>query len=409
MFPIDQRVVQNLWYPAPDVIPALCFALDDVPAETWRGAGDLAELATAVEPYLKRHGATKWDFIWSMERHFAEPYGPLPKATITFMAGIPDMFLGARRTAAAVSPPPATGPQGILATQVQLNRSERHGDVAVQAQPFQYEPGTDMPAEYRVWLEKLFFAHGECMIPYFGEQGRGIKSMYQEIDSSLMEQAPDAVSRMRFSNFTNEEYRHTYQFYALYGAYDPQIPFKIYEHEQQVFRAYLDLKTDGSWLDHSIFNLLSDRLGTYQAFEWVESSYAPLARVALKVVKDERGHCNMGFLHVREFIEREGEAGRAYVQKRIHEHFYPFHMAAFGGSTSKNNQMWRTWGLKQHTNDQLRAAYHTEMTLVLDHLRIDVPDFADAVTRGFEAAAVMQKAAAQRTTKNAEKQTARAS
>ncbi|MGE4014065.1 MAG: Phenylacetic acid catabolic protein [Alphaproteobacteria bacterium] len=395
MFPVDKRVVQSLWYPAPDVIPALCFALDDVPADVWAGAADLPALADAVEPYLKRHGAAKWDFIWSMERHFSEPYGPLPKATVTFMAGIPDMFLGARRSTAPAPTRPDRS-QGILASQVQLNRTEAHDDVSVLAEPFQFEPGDDMPADYRAWLEKLFFAHGECMTPYFGEQGRGIKSMYQEVDSALMEQAPDAVSRLRFANFTNEEYRHTYQFYALYGNYDPKIPFKIYEHEKQVFRAYLDLKTDGSWLDHSIFNLLADRLGTYQAFEWVESSYAPLARVALKVVKDERGHCNMGFLHVREFMEREGSAGRAHVQKRIHEHFYPFHLAAFGGGKSKNNQMWRTWGLKQHTNDQLRAAYHTEMSLVLDRLGIAIPDFDAALARGYEAAEKMQQTAQQR-------------
>lgn len=395
MFPIDKRAVQVLWFAAPDVIPALCFAVDDVPTELWQGAGDLGELAEAIAPYLERHGAQKWDFIWSMERHFSEPYGPLPKATQSFMAGIPDMFLrsdGAARVDAGRAP--STG--GILAEQAHLNRMAGYGDIEVSAAPYQFEAETAMPAEYRQWLEKLFFAHGECMTPYFGDAAKGIKNMYQEVDAVLMEQSPDAPSRLRLSNFTNEEFRHLFQFYSLYSAYDPKLPYKIYEHENQVFRAYQDLKTDGSWLDHSIFNMLADRLGTYQAFEWVQSSYAPLARVALKVVKDERGHSNMGYIHVRDFMQREGLDGRRRVQSRIDEHFYPFHLAAFGSSASLNNRMWRKWGLKQHTNDDLRAAYHAEMSLVLESLGLKVPDFKEASARGFEAAQKLQQVAMNR-------------
>src|SRR5438552_2061326 len=312
MFPIDKRSVQSVWLASADAIPSLCSAVDEVPIELWRQAGSLDELADVVKPYLDRHGARKWDFLWSMERHFSEPYGPLPKARQTFMAGIPDMFLGdggAAEPAARV----AKG-SGVLEEQAHLNRVRRNGDALAGA--YAYDVGSKLPAEYREWLEKLFFAHGECMIPYFGDEGKGIKSMYQEADAELMAQAPDAASRLRFNNFANEEYRHTYQFYRLYSEYSPTMPHRIYEHEQQVFRAYMDVKTDGSWIDYAIFNLLGDRLGTYQAFEWVQSSYAPLARVALKVVKDERGHGNMGYVHVRDFIDRSGEAGRAHVQPR---------------------------------------------------------------------------------------------
>jgi 1,2-phenylacetyl-CoA epoxidase catalytic subunit len=388
MFPVDKRSVLPLWFSAPDILPEVATAVDEVPAELWRSAADLDQLADAISPYLTRHKARKSDFIWLMERHFAAPYGPLRKARQTFMAGIPDMFLGATE---GTAPEVGAVRDGVLADQAHLNRVRRQSDVEVSASPFQYEADSDMPAEYREWLEKLFFAHGECMIPYFGNEGKGIKSMYQEVDAALMEQAPDAASRLRFANFTNEEYRHTFQFYSLYSAYNPALPFKIYEHEQQVFRAYMDLKTDGSWIDYAIFNMLADRLGTYQAFEWVQSSYAPLARVALKVVKDERGHCNMGYVHVRNFMDREGADGRRHVQKRIDEHFYPFHLAAFGGSTSKNNSMWRKWGLKQHTNDELRAAYHAEMRLVLESLDLNVPDFETAAGRGLEAAERVRK------------------
>jgi 1,2-phenylacetyl-CoA epoxidase catalytic subunit len=393
MFPVDKRLAQNLWYAAPDVIPAMCLAVDDVAVETWNAHDDLESLAEAIAPDLARRGVAVWDFVWSMERHFSDPYGPLPKARETFMAGIPDMFL--RHHGGAVAGATGAGASGgVLDQQAAINRVASQDDVTVEAAPYAFEAGSDMPDDYRVWLEKLFFAHGECMIPYFGEAAKGIKSMFQETDAALMEQAPDAASRMRFSNFTNEEYRHTYQFYELYNAYDTDIPYRIYEHETQVFRAYMDLKTDGSWIDYAIFNMLADRLGTYQAFEWVQSSYAPLARLALKAVKDERGHCNMGYLNVREFMAREGDDGRSHVQRRVDEHFYPFHLAAFGSDDSTNNVNWRRWGLKQNRNDALRAAYHDEMTLVFESLGLAPPDFDDARTRGFERVQEMRRQAA---------------
>jgi ring-1,2-phenylacetyl-CoA epoxidase subunit PaaA len=399
MFPVDKGVVQSLWYSAPDVIPELCFALDDIPSDLWNSHEDLDGLANAVEPYLRNHGARKWDFVWSMERHLSRPYGPLAKARTAFMAGIPDMFLQTR-TASNVDTSAKAVPVGVLADQVNLNRAVASSDLEIEAAPFEFEAASEMPDDYRQWLEKLFFAHGECMTPYFSDEAKGVKSMFQEVDASLMEQAPDAKSRLRFSNFTNEEYKHTFQFYMLYSEYDPNIPYRIYEHEKEVFRAYMDVKTDGSWIDYAIFNMLADRLGTYQAFEWVQSSYAPLARVSLKVVKDERGHCNMGYLNVRDFIEREGVEGRKHVQRRIHEHFYPFNLAAFGGSDSVNNRMWRKWGLKQHTNDELRAAYDVEMSAVFESLGIDVPDFEESCDHGFEAVAAMKKSAAAASTKN---------
>ncbi len=354
MFAIDKRVAQMVWYPAPDVIPQLCYALDEVPAPLWNEQSDLYELADAIEPYLQKHGARKWDFIWSMERHFSEPYGPLPKAKQSFMAGIPDMFLDAHVAA---------------------------NDVEVKVKPYQFEPGSKLPEGYQEWLEKLFFAHGECMLPIFGRDAIGQKSQYYSIDEFTLAVAPDAESRLRVNNFTSEEYKHQYQFFHVYNEFDPQIPLRIYKREQEVFRAYQDVQPREDWVDRALFHMLADRFGVYQGFEWVQSSYGPLARVSLQVVKDERGHSNYGYLHVRDALERDGSI-RPELQHRVDEFFYPMFMASFGGSKSRNNQMWRQWGLKLHSNDTLRAAYHAEMQLVLDSLGMKAPDMNVALERG---------------------------
>lgn len=381
MFPIDKRLVHVVMYPAPDVIPEILFAIDDMPMAKWNEHDDLYELADAIEPHLTRHGATKWDFIWSMERHFSEPYGPLPKAQQTFMAGIPDMFL--QDTGA---PPSTSGAriveEGVLADQAGMNLRSQ-SDVEVKAGPYQFDAGDEMPDEYVFWLNKLMFAHGECMMPYFGEKAKGHKSMFSGIDEWSLTHSPDAATRLRMNNFTAEEFKHTYQFYALYHDFDSELPVRIYEHEREVFRAYESMKAEPTWLDRSINNMMSDRFGVYQGFEWVQSSYTPLARVSLKVVKDERGHSNMGYLNVRACLDADPDA-RLKASQRITEYWYPYFMAAFGSDDSKNNRAWREWGLKQHTNPELRAAYHEEMVRVLESLGLDVPDADKALERGLE-------------------------
>jgi 1,2-phenylacetyl-CoA epoxidase catalytic subunit len=387
MFPIDKRVAQGTWYPAADVIPQLCFAVDEVPMSTWNSTEDLYELADLIEPTLARHGARKWDFIWSMERHFSEPYGPLSKARQTFMAGIPDMFL--QDETALPETTREYEVEGVLGEQSHLNRIEQQ-DLELLARPYQYEADSDMPEEYRSWLSKMFFAHGECMMPYFGDASKGHQSMFFAVDKFSMEAAPNPESRLRQNNFSNEEYKHTYQFYKLYHAYDPQIPIQIYEREHQQFRAYEGTKMEPSWMDRAIFNNIADRFGVYQGFEWAQSSYAPLARVALKVVKDERGHSNMGYIHVRESLEQGGEKARQEANRRLEEYWYPQFMASFGSPTSRNNLNWRKWGLKQHTNDQLREAFDREMRAVHESLGLETPDLETSTARGLEWAEAMR-------------------
>lgn len=378
-FPVDKRLAEVLWYPAPDVIPQLCNTLRDVPQDVWDGSGDLYELADAIEPILKKNGARKWDFIWSMERHFSEPYGPLPKARQQIMAGIPDEFL----QAAGGLPDDAANYEVGGLSNVEFARAD---DVEIKAAPYQFEADSDMPEEYANWLSKLFFKHGECMMPYFGEAAKGHKSIFTAIDESAMQLAPDAESRLRLENFSAEEYKHTYQFYSLYTEYDADIPVQIYERERETFRAYEQTAMEPTWIDRGLYNMIADRFGVYQGFQWCQSSYAPLARVSLFVCKDERGHSNMGYLHVRDGIEAGGEEARAYAQKRMKDYWYPQFMASFGSDDSRNSRAWRSWGLKMLTNKQLREAFHLEMVELNETLGIETPDQYEALDRGTEMA-----------------------
>jgi len=386
-FPIDKRLAEVLWFPAPDVVPQLCATVSEVPADVWNSTEDLYELADIIEPYLTKNGARKWDFIWSIERHFSEPYGPLPKAKNQIMAGIPDHFL---QDAGGLPENAGTYEVGG-ATDIEFVRDD---DIEVLAKPYQFEAGDDMPDEYRGWLAKLFFKHGECMMPYFGDDAEGHRGFFTAIDEHAMQLAPDAESRLRLENFSTEEYKHTYQFYKLYSAYDKNIPIEIYEREKETFRAYEQTALEMTWADRGLYNMIADRFGVYQGFQWCQSSYAPLARASLLVCKDERGHSNMGYLHVRDAIEAGGEETRQYVQQRINDYWYPQFMASFGSDTSRNSVEWRRWGLKILNNKQMRDAFHLEMIEVLESLGVQAPDRDEAMAKGNEMAkAVKEKMA----------------
>lgn len=378
MFPIDKRILPIVWYPAPDVVPQLIAAVGDVPLDVWNSTDDLYELADVIEPYITNHGGRKWDFIWSMERHFSEPYGPLPKARQQFMAGIPDEFL---QDAGGL--PEEAGSYEVSGVSEVLTRAS---DLELLAKPYEFEADDEMPEDYKFWLSKLFFKHGECMMPYFGEDAKGHKSMFSAIDEFSMQAAPDAESRLRMENFSAEEYKHTFQFYKLYSEFDAQIPVQIYERERETFRAYEQTKMENTWVDRGLYNMLADRFGVYQGFQWVQSSYAPLARVSLLVCKDERGHSNMGYLHVRDCIERYGEEGRKEAQKRLNEYWYPQFMGSFGSDQSRNSTNWRKWGLKMLSNGQMRDAFHLEMQQVNESLGLETPDKDEALARGNEMA-----------------------
>src|SRR5262245_26358735 len=136
--------------------------------------------------------------------------------------------------------------------------------------PFQFEAGDALPDDYAVALRRLFSAHGECMMPYFGTQGVGRSFRYESQDIRMLETAPDSASRLRASNFRAEEFKHQYLFYELYRSFDPTLPTQIYEEEEQKFRVVetshsaIDLD---NWTERALYNCILDRFGVYQGLE----------------------------------------------------------------------------------------------------------------------------------------------
>jgi len=125
------------------------------------------------------------------------------------------------------------------------------------------------------------------------------------------------------------------------------------------------------WIDLAWFHALIDRVGLYVGIEWTGSPYEPLARVSPLLEADEEFHTKAGFLHLEEICATS--EGTAAAQERLKK-WWPAALDMFGRSNSVNSPLYVKWGIKMHTNEQLRQKYIAEAVPEIVKLGLDVPD-----------------------------------
>ena len=136
-------------------------------------------------------------------------------------------------------------------------------------------------------------------------------------------------------------------------------------------RQYLFEYDRQDWLDLSIHHFLASKVGVMQIAEWNDMSYAPVANVVPRVFREERGHAGMGYRHLREICATA--EGKAEANERM-KVWWPMTLDMFGRSESTRNKRYRAWGLKKHTNAQLREAFIDDTIPQIEALGLDVPD-----------------------------------
>jgi len=93
--------------------------------------------------------------------------------------------------------------------------------------------------------------------------------------------------------------------------------------------------------------------------------------VSPQLEADEEFHTRSGFRHLREICATPD--GKAAVQGRLAK-WWPAALDMFGRSTSKNSPIYVKWGIKQHTNEELRQKYIAEAIPEIAKLGLMVPD-----------------------------------
>lgn len=231
-------------------------------------------------------------------------------------------------------------------------------DVEVLAGPRQFGAGDELPDEYRDLLIKLIYNHAEIL------DSKPYAAMIESQWQLALEAAPTQLDLMMMARFHYEELNHGFIFSKILRGLG--VDFENFELRQYLFE--YDRK---DWLDLSIHHFLASKVGVMQIAEWNDMSYAPVANVVPRVFREERGHAGMGYRHLREMCG--DEAGRAEANERM-KTWWPMTLDMFGRSDSTRNKRYRAWGLKKHTNAQLREAFIEDTVPQIEALGLDVPD-----------------------------------
>lgn len=206
-----------------------------------------------------------------------------------------------------------------------------------------------MPDEYREVLVHQMCANGE------GELSAG--DCYIE---SFYPLAPDADERFFCAKFAMEEVDHYRRFARLLLELGVDLSHVVHRSraERTFFPADSMTVTFHCWEERAAFSFLCELEGHYQIKEMVGSSYGPLARTAPLILKEEAGH----FAHGLALMTRAAQASdsRARAQAAL-ERFYPLALDMFGRSSSRRSEAAVRWGLRKHTNGELRELYKQDI------------------------------------------------
>lgn len=180
--------------------------------------------------------------------------------------------------------------------------------------------------------------------------------------------APTPEFKMRMARTVMEEYGHHLRFRSLMEELD--LDWQEYASRKGHLSTF-DEPLE-SWTDQVVFLALVDRAAAHQFRHFVQSPYEPFQKACQDTLKEEYGHVGLGMDGVKHELQTEG--GRARVATAVKK-WLPVGLQSFGSDGSKKNEAYRRWGIKQDSNENMRAAYYEQVrSIITQDWGIDVPE-----------------------------------
>lgn len=218
------------------------------------------------------------------------------------------------------------------------------------------------PEDYQLAVRKIVRSH--AVNELYGAR------VYDEPAITL---APTPYLKWLTCRIAMEEYGHHVRFRQLgeqMGIPESEMtpegrkPLSIFE---------FPLKT---WEEFCVVKLLADLAEIIQVEDLMKCSFMPLRNLAKVTMPEEIFHSQFGKDTCTELIKTED--GRRKVQAAI-DRYFPMMPAFFGRKDSANNALYRKYGIKQRTNEDMRADFLKRVKhLVEDHLKLRLPEVAEA-------------------------------
>jgi ring-1,2-phenylacetyl-CoA epoxidase subunit PaaA len=213
------------------------------------------------------------------------------------------------------------------------------------------------PEDYRSAVRKIVRSHA-------------LNELYGAtvFDEPAIRLAPTPYAKWLTCRVAMEEYHHHVRFKELAD----QIGIKPEEMDTRnkrplnIFEAPLE-----SWEQFCVIKMLGDLAEILQVEDLLHCSFLPLRNIARSTMPEEKFHAQFGLDFCVDLVESPG--GRAKVQRAV-DGFYPEAPKFFGSSASKNNELFRKYGLKLRTNEDMRADYMARAKSTVDPLGITLPE-----------------------------------
>ena len=232
------------------------------------------------------------------------------------------------------------------------------------------EPGTEvttceefpaLPEEFRRALEKIVISHA-------------INELHgaRVFDEPAIALAPTPYAKWLTCRVAMEEYGHHIRFKGL-GEKIGIGPERMEPGEKSPLSIFeFPLRT---WTEFCVIKLLADLGEILQVEDLAHCSFTPLRDVARSTMPEERFHAEFGKDFCVELCATE--EGRGAVQDAI-DRYFPMLPKFFGRPGSRNNEIFRKWGIKQRTNEEMLADYLARAReLVEDTLGLNLPALGD--------------------------------
>jgi ring-1,2-phenylacetyl-CoA epoxidase subunit PaaA len=129
-----------------------------------------------------------------------------------------------------------------------------------------------------------------------------------------------------------------------------------------------------SYADVGVIGWLVDGAAICNQVPLCRSSYGPYARAMVRICKEESFHQRQGYELLLTMM-RGSDAQKAMVQESVNRFWWPSLMM-FGppDAQSPNTERSMAWGIKRHTNDDLRQRFVDMTVPQADRLGITLPD-----------------------------------
>jgi ring-1,2-phenylacetyl-CoA epoxidase subunit PaaA len=220
----------------------------------------------------------------------------------------------------------------------------------------------EAPEEYRAALEKIVISHA-------------VNELYgaQVFDEPAIALAPTPYAKWLTCRVAMEEYGHHVRFRELgeQMAIPAERMTPAGKRPLSIFE--FDLKT---WPEFCVIKLLADLAEILQVEDLVQCSFLPLRNLARMTMPEERFHARFGKDFSTELCRCP--EGRRQVQAAI-DRYYPLLPRFFGRPKSRNNEIYRKWGIKQRTNEAMLEDFVARArALVEDELGLTLPEAGTA-------------------------------